>query len=213
LNRVIQVKTKQPTYPATRAAGTRSLPCAHFARFTEAQNARLHEHARAKGQPIQGFLHDAAMAAMDAMDRLESERESFRSKRAPLQDPSAPPERSRGFGLREKLERMAPVAYPEAVEEAEAEDAPPAAPPQIVINTGSTPASSSAQVDSLAAWVVKAPSDKRDERLRAAVDILSTSAANDTERERLAKELDTKLSSLGVKKSFSVFDVFDSFLK
>ena len=159
-----------------------------------------------------------SLRLMNKIDASVNARSFRQTREAPKSDPLALPERPRGYGLRQKMAEMsAPNLDPQPVfspseEDSVEEQAPTQTSPQIIINTGASSGASS-QIDTLATWISKAPDNQRNDRMKSAVELLHLSAANDSERERFARELDQKLAALGIKKSFSIFETLDNFLK
>jgi hypothetical protein len=166
-------------YPSSRSAGTKSLPCAHYVRFSESENERLHKIVDRLGGTIQRFLRNAANAALDE----EEARRGAGRHTAVTATPSPT-----GYGLRRRF-------YESTPEEPRPAPPPLPPPPQIVVTT--TPPSATVEIDRLAIFVAKGgPEDKREDRLHTAVQILSISAKDDIEKTELAKSLDEKVLTI-----------------
>src|SRR5271165_5676263 len=136
------------TAPASRSAGTTDRPCAHFVKFTEEQNVRLHEAVRRDAKAsIQAFIHEAAMVALIASEKAYREDEEYRERRKLEKkaqkvkiDPSI------GLNIRDRLSQ--PIETPRAAEP------PPPPQPQIVIEAKQVTQDNDADVDLLAIFVV-----------------------------------------------------------
>ena len=179
------------TSAASRSQGSRTCPAAHFIRFTEAQNTRLHDVAAHKGVSIQAYVQAAAMAALDEDERRQRERANLRESKK-LDRDAAPARRT---SLRDRLANSSPPDYDIPAREEPPPEPPPAPPaPQIVIAQA---APATAEVDRLAAFVLRGglPAD-RPARLATAAQVLATSARDEADKVQLARALDDKIRAI-----------------
>lgn len=175
---------------ACRSQGADGRPCGHFVRFTETQNDRLHAVRTYRGATIQGFLHAAAMKALEeAEQEMRADEEYRERKRAEGKRRAAP----KGLGIREHLQ--AEEERRDARSAALRDEEPPAA-PQVIVQTGQAQSAPDAEIDRFAAYVANGPQWNRAERLRESNRILSATAPTPEERNRLAKALDSRIAAI-----------------
>lgn len=196
--------------PASRSAGTKQAPAAHFIRFTEAWNVKLHEAAAHAGMSIQGFVSAAAVEAIKKELETKRQEDEYEKLRRPSRQPA------RGMGIRERLEqetaRFDEVPTDDVAETRQADEAP--AP----IASASMPKAPVANdmVQKLAAFVVKDGQGSRTDRLKMATQILRGSVTEQAAAVQLARDLDDEIARLDrldppkPSKLFSLFDgIFD----
>jgi hypothetical protein len=178
--------------PATRAGVVPDRPAAQYVRFTEEQNRRLHETLREDGIPsVQVFIHTLVMKAIEESEEKRERRRQLLEQRRLERKRAIDP--SRGLGLRERIreeQQASPASGPLPNES----PAPPA--PQVIISTQPA-ASIDADLDSLAAFVVKSGSDyEQHARMRTAVDVVTASSSSPEERMRRLRVLDEKVGKI-----------------
>jgi hypothetical protein len=165
--------------PASRSNGNSLMPCAHFVKFTEEQNVRLHRIRKQRGVSIQAFAHAAVMKAV-----IEAEKETEAAK-----PKIAAALRPRGLGIRERLE------LEEEGRTAAPADAPVAPAAAVTVTVQSAAAPAGADIAAIARMVVDAPPGERRAYAQRACMALAQGRSKE-EAMRIAAALDAEVGRL-----------------
>lgn len=161
-------------------------PCAHFIRFTEEQNCRLHKIRKKRGISIQAFAHAAVMRAVIAAENDDDEGGNRSDRKSERRE-------TVGLGIRERLE--AEDRERQARREERSSAAPAQAP--VTVNVQATAASpASADITTLARMVVASPRAERKQAIRRACDALAPHIRSTEEAARLGAFLDAEIARL-----------------
>lgn len=189
-----QKKAARPQ--GSRSARTPNFPVAHFVRFTEEDNNLILDAAEKSGRPVARYLREVAVAAV-------------KNQPPPPMIPKRNPPQKQGTELddigdlapavpRTSLQNRIEAAYaritaPEPTNPPVATS--PVTVPQVVINTGNAPASTTTpELDRLVTYINKAAGPlERAQRLQLVTDILEAGARDDNERRLLAQTLRERL--------------------
>lgn len=191
--------------PAARSAGSQRAPAAHWVRFTEEENVRLHKAAAERNTKIQTFCHNAVMLKILEIEGVrkteEEELELRETKRAvaiatATANASTTASKSTGLGIREHLA----VNSSKNAKTAKSSPSPTPAAPTIIVQTNGTAGNeNNANVKHFAVYVTKGPKWSREERLREAIKVLTTGADTKTEKQQLAIALDKAIEEIDAK--------------